>query len=110
MVQTFIRLVSPPASKQTVYYMVMSAFFLFALQCAQPVSIFPQHIKAKEQIYSIKSTDSIQKTGGASDPALTHRQADYSHKDSVSFLQLCLREHHKQQDGEFTVSNRSCSK
>lgn len=50
----------------------------------------PTHIEAKEQICSIKSTETTHNTGGVLDLPVTHRQACLLAKDSVSCLQLYL--------------------
>lgn len=83
MVQKSIRLVPPPASKQKVYYIVTSAFYEAKKKTnPQICSTVPAacqrfsstHIEAKEQICSIKSTETAHKAGGVSDLPVTHRQ------------------------------------
>lgn len=92
MVQKSIRLVSPPASKQKVYYIVTSAFYdgkkkmQICYTVPRRLSAFfsPMQTEAKEQTCSFNSTET------------THKKVELGTTDrpvSVSCLQSCVKNH-----------------
>lgn len=114
MVQKYIGFVSPPASKQKVCYIVMSAFYetkkkkrkkerqICYTVCYACQRFSSTHTGAKVQMCSIIFTETTCKTEGVLDLTVTHRQTDFrcvsvnvkSHR--IDHLQRLLDGHYQE--------------